>query len=116
MVSVPIIGLIGVLGPRLLALFGEEYREGYWILLVLLVGSGFNALAGPIGTVVNVNGQERMSRNVMVWSSLGYLAAAPSALYVWGAEGAAVSWTLVTIAWNATLWLKVDYSSRARLD
>lgn len=108
-VSVPIVGALAILGPYILAMFGSEYRSAYSILIVLLIGSSANALAGPIGTIVNVNGQEAMSRNVML-ASAGVLLFVSLVLgSAWGAVGIAWSWSLVTVAWNFALWRRVDY-------
>jgi O-antigen/teichoic acid export membrane protein len=49
--------LIVLFGDELLALFfGDQFREGYWVLLLLATGQIGNLLAGPCGLVLKMTG------------------------------------------------------------
>jgi O-antigen/teichoic acid export membrane protein len=111
-ITVPIVAGLAAFGSWILSTFGQDYREAWPILVALLLGSAVNALAGPIGTVVNVNGQERFGAKVMVWAAASYVALAVPVVYVWGALGGAIIWSMVTLGWNAVLWRGIRFESR----
>lgn len=106
--SAPIIATLALNRERILGAFGPQYEAASSILLILLVGTAANAVFGPIGTVVNVNGQERLSRNVMVTAAVVFVVADTVAAHTWGVYGAAWTWVIVTAAWNLTLWFTAD--------
>jgi O-antigen/teichoic acid export membrane protein len=112
--TLPTVLLLGAISMPLLSTFGTEYEAAWPVLVVLLVGSGVNALAGPIGTVVNVNGQERFSGATMTAFAALYVVAAPLGVVLWGAIGCAVVWASVTALWNLALWIGTDYGRSNR--
>jgi len=108
--SLPIAAVIGIFGNPVLRVFGADYAEAKPILLILLTGVVVSGIFGPVGTVVHVNGQERLSRNVMLFATSGFIICLYPATLLWGAIGAAATWAVATAAWNIALWTKVDYS------
>jgi O-antigen/teichoic acid export membrane protein len=53
-------------GNFLLQLFGEEFKEGYWVLVILLLGQLVNAATGSVGVFMNMSGRQRFVRNLIV--------------------------------------------------
>lgn len=115
LISSPIAVFAAIERTRLLRLFGHSYAHSSSVALVLLIGVTANAVCGPISLAVNVNGQERLSRNVLVISCLLFFIALPPAALMFGPIGAAVSWTTITIGWNITLWIFADFGVRTRV-
>lgn len=52
--SLPVIIFMIVFSKDLLLFFGEEYIVGYSVLYILLIGNVFDALAGPVGALLNM--------------------------------------------------------------
>jgi O-antigen/teichoic acid export membrane protein len=108
--SVPVVLLLVAAREPLLRTFGESYDQAAGLLMILLIGAAANAAFGPIGTVVNVNGQERVSRNVMLSAAVAFVPAVAFSTHLWGANGAAWAWVCVTVGWNTVLWVVTDFS------
>lgn len=116
--SLPVLLALVIAREPLVSSFGSGYAEASSLLLVLLVGTGANALFGPIGTVVNVNGQEKTSRNVMLGACAVFIPGSLAATAEFGMYGAALVSSVVTLLWNLALWRtvnfdKVQHESRA---
>lgn len=110
-VSVPLaIGLI-VFGRLILRLFGPEFAQGYYALVILTGGQLINALAGSVGLLLVMTNHER---DVIIAHglSLFVLLVLGSVLIPWwGIEGTAVARVSSLILWNVFLTFRV----RARL-
>jgi O-antigen/teichoic acid export membrane protein len=74
----------------LLALFGESFRHGRWILTVLMLGQFVNVGTGSVGYLLMMTGHEITMRNIIlltaVFNVLGQLLVIPT----FGAMGAAI--------------------------
>jgi O-antigen/teichoic acid export membrane protein len=101
-------GLIGIWvgAPYLLGLFGPAFAAQQWTLVVLAVGTAFQAAGGPAAAVLQLTGHESgyvpvVAANVLI-RLLGFLILIP-----WlGVLGAALSATLsLAIATIALNWL-----------
>ncbi|SHH26768.1 flippase [Clostridium grantii] len=54
LLSLPVIIFMIVFSKDLLGFFGEAYVYGYPVLFLLLIGNVFDALAGPVGALLNM--------------------------------------------------------------
>jgi O-antigen/teichoic acid export membrane protein len=54
LLSLPVIVFMIVFSKDLLGFFGEAYVYGYPVLFLLLIGNVFDALAGPVGALLNM--------------------------------------------------------------
>jgi O-antigen/teichoic acid export membrane protein len=98
--AVPLFGLaIAAPGP-LLAVYGSNYREAAWALIILTVAALLNALAGPVERALIMSGHVRleMASNVIAASILIGLALVLTPRY--GLTGAAVSALIYTVILN----------------
>ena len=58
--SLPLIVFFAFMATPVLELYGASFAaQGVWLLRLLVVGQLFNLMAGPIGNVLNMCGQER---------------------------------------------------------
>ena len=92
--------LIYIFGGRyILALWGEEFKAGYWVLIILSIGQFFNIATGSITSLLNMTGHEKLHGriclgflllnillNFILIQFLGILGAAISTGFVWIAE------------------------------
>ncbi len=90
-------------GPMLISIFGHEFAsdEAVLVLRVLALGTAFNALSGPVLTLMNMTGSERQARDIIVGA-----AAINIGLNAWlipshGIAGAAWATSITTVLWNA---------------
>lgn len=88
--------------PLLLGLYGDEFRAGALVLVILAAGQVVNGATGPVGYLLNMTGHERTNARILAWVVLLHLAFCAPAILAFGPEGAAV----VTAALGATknLW------------
>ena len=74
---------------------------------MLGVGQVVNAAAGPVGYLLNMTGHQDENARILAWVvGLNLVLAAP-AIYLWGALGAALATSLMTVAKNLWTWFAV---------
>lgn len=101
--SVVLIGGLAVLAQPLLHLFGSDFVEGHWALLVLLVGQLLNVSYACAGSTLSMTGHQRTV--ALVYGVIVLLNAILCffGAHFFGLEGAAVATALSMGAWN--IWL-----------
>jgi len=106
--------LVWLGAPHLLGLFGSHFVAQQWVLIVLAIGTAFQAAGGPAAAILQLTGHEReyvpvIAANVVL-RLIGFLILIP-----WlGVLGAAISAT-VSLA-LATIGLNVLCRKRTGLD
>lgn len=101
--TVPIALVIIVFNDYILQLFGEEFLEGKWALIILTVGQMLNALTGSVGILLSMTGHQRFVRNV-VWGVLIINVGLNFWLIpLWGIAGAAVATAISLALQNAVM-------------
>ena len=104
LLTVPAILFLVVFSTTILGLlFGPEFREAWPILLVLCLRTGFNAIAGPVGLMLNMLGHERETLRGVRLSLLCNVVLAIVLVPMLGALGAALSSTCATVVFNVLL-------------
>ncbi|WP_040281409.1 flippase [Psychroserpens damuponensis] len=77
----PLIIFLIVYNQPILSVFGEEFKLGGQVLILLLIAQVINISTGSVGMMLNMTGLERVSRNnsiiVAVLSMTGYLLLIP---------------------------------------
>lgn len=89
-----------VLGREILDLFGPEFRAGYTALLILCAGSLVNALAGPVGSLMTMTGQQTTAAVILGVNAAANVALSAILVPRYGVEGAAVATAVTTAGWN----------------
>jgi O-antigen/teichoic acid export membrane protein len=94
-------------GPGLLAWFGAEEGAASTTLRILLIGAAFNAVSGPVLTLMNMTGAERRARDIVAVSAVLNLGLNVLWIPRFGIVGAAWATTLSTVLWNgwAMVWV-----------
>lgn len=86
--------------------FGKEFLAGSQVLYVLLVGQIVNCLFGPVGLLLNMTGNEKVTLRITVYVFLVSIPASIALVYYFGVLGASVALALTLIAWNVAAWKK----------
>ncbi|MBB4369385.1 O-antigen/teichoic acid export membrane protein [Bradyrhizobium sp. cir1] len=96
--------LIWVGGPHLLNLFGPHFAAQHWVLIVLAIGTAFQAAGGPSAAILQLTGHERIYVPVVAANValrlVGFLVLIPWLGVLGAAISATVSLALATIALN----------------
>ena len=93
-------------GPLVLAAFGDAFRDGQNIVLILALGQLFNAATGPVAGLLNMTGHHDQYARITTTISVLNLIGNVPAVILWGIHGAAaVTSTLIAVqnlwAWHA---------------
>jgi O-antigen/teichoic acid export membrane protein len=96
--------LIWIGAPYLLGLFGPHFAAQQWVLIVLALGTAFQAAGGPSAAILQLTGHEReyvpvVAANVVL-RLIGFLVLIPWFGLLGAAISATVSLALATIALN----------------
>ena len=106
--SLPIISSLVIFGYWYLSLFGSEFTQGNYALIILCVGQIVNLSTGSVGLLLNMTGNERYTSISRVSSTV--LNVVLNALLIprWGLEGAAIATAGSSILLNLenTIWVR----------
>jgi O-antigen/teichoic acid export membrane protein len=99
------VGAFAVFGRQALAVFGDEFKTGYWVLLLLAVAHLVHAAAGPVTALLSVTGHQRRCLPVFACALGGTVLLIALLVPSFGMEGAAASVLFVTVGWS--IWLHI---------
>lgn len=100
LLSIPIFVITLIFPEFLLGLFGDEFIAGKQVLIILGIGQFFNALAGSVISVLNMTGQEKTAKNIIVSSTIINLILNLILIPKLGILGAGIATGVTTILWN----------------
>lgn len=107
-VSLPAILLLVVFGESLISfLFGPEYLDAYPLLVVLCAGQVVNVLAGSVGLVLNMTGNEKRALRSLFIALIVQLLLLMILIPVHGSLGAAIAMSVGLIFWNLLMAIDV---------
>ena len=95
--------------PFLLAFFGEEYRAGAWVLIILASGQLANCLSGSVGILLQMTGHQLMYQRIMIAGLLVNIALNIFLAPIFGIEGIAFATFASILTWN---FLGIYYCKR----
>jgi len=81
-------------------LFGYEFSQGKEALVILAIGYFVNAASGPIGYFLNLTGEQKVFRNIVLVASCLNLALNALLIPKWGMTGAALATMVSMVSWN----------------
>lgn len=91
-----------VWGREILSIWGSEFENAYYILIVLSIGQFFNIATGSVSTILNMCGYERLHSLISLFFLVISLALFFIAIQLWGVFGLAISLSIITILKNFT--------------
>lgn len=68
--SLPVFVLIGCFPSFLLSIFGPEFREGTFALLMLTSGQLISAISGSVGSLLQMTGRQKLYQNIIVFATV----------------------------------------------
>jgi O-antigen/teichoic acid export membrane protein len=107
-IVLPLAGLIALLSPWLLSVFGEAFRVAVPILLLLLLGRVINVMAGPVEVVMMMLRHVGAFKSYTMAAILLHLVLSVVLTSRFGAMGAAVSTCLATALISFLCWRFVN--------
>jgi len=93
-----------------MSFFGESFRSGASVLMILTVGQAVNVICGPVGYFLIMSGQEKTMRKIAIISALVLAVGAIILIPSYGAMGAALASALSLITFNLIMALFVKTS------
>lgn len=97
--------VIVVSGKQVLGLFGEDFVDGYWALLILVAANLFAGAIGPVVQLLSIAGHEKSCAAIFACALAVQVIANIVLVPLLGIVGAALAVLAVTILW--TTWLYV---------
>ncbi|RLD45107.1 MAG: flippase [Bacteroidetes bacterium] len=105
---VPLI-IFMIAGKFILGIWGTEFTEAYWILVILSIGQFVNIATGTVGVILTMTGNEKIQSKISLVSLSLYLLLMPILIKLLGVNGAAIATAIVLIGENIA---KVIYVKR----
>ena len=96
--------MFGFVGKFLLGIFGQEFVQGYWLLIILAVAQLVQAAVGPVARLMSVSGHQDRCLVVFVVALLILVALVTVLVPLFGATGAAVAALIDMAIW--ALWMR----------
>lgn len=103
--TLPFLLLFLVAGTSLLTLiFGDEYAEAFWPLIILCVGQSFSSFFGLNGTLLTMSGREWIALSGLAVSTVVNIGLNWVLIPAYGVQGAAMATGISIATWNLCLW------------
>ncbi|MCP4369690.1 MAG: flippase [Deltaproteobacteria bacterium] len=112
LVTVIIVMFFLFYGRDILALFNKKFVSGYPAFLILMIGQLGNALAGSVGILMTMTGNQKTASKVIGMSAVANIILNAILVPLFGMIGAAIATASTTILWNIILirfvWQKLS--------
>ncbi len=101
--SLPFMVMFLVFGEFFLRLFGPEFTVGYWALFYLCIGKFMSSIAGSVGYLLQMTGNQKTFQNVIFFALVINLILSIILIPSMGLMGAAIAKCIAIVFWNVTL-------------
>jgi O-antigen/teichoic acid export membrane protein len=98
--ALPIMAVIFLFPSFILGIFGEEFKTGFYALIILTVGQFINAISGSVVSILQMTGKEKVFQNIMVIATLLNVVLNAVLIPRYGIIGAALANMLSMSLWN----------------
>lgn len=96
-----------IFGNHILGYFGEEFKIGFWCLIILTLAQLFNVFVGPVGNILSMSNFEQLVLKSMIISTIINLILNLTLIPLYGINGAAISTAVGMAIWNLILFILV---------
>ncbi len=100
LITLPITFVIILFHAQLLSLFGIEFMEGSYVLIIISISTFINALSGNVDQILYMTGHQRILLKINILSFIISVAANLLLIKFYGINGAAVAILLATLFLN----------------
>lgn len=97
-----VVGIILGFHQFFLGIFGAEFKQGFWVLLLLCIGQLVAAFFGSVGVVMQMIGKQRVYQNMVLIALVVNLSLNFILTPLYGGEGAAMA-TIVSVLFSTGL-------------
>jgi len=98
-----------ILNENLLSIFGQEFVQGKFALIFLVIGQMINSMTGSVSVFMNMTGQQKVLKNTFILALLLNIILQVIFIPIYGIEGAAVANMTGIIAANLIPAIYVHY-------
>lgn len=111
--TLPVLAVLVAFPGFFLGIFGEEFRGGAGVLLLIAAGQFVNACCGSVGTFLQMTGHHRAFQNILLIACAVDVVAALALIPVFGVLGAAAAHLLAEVCWNvvAALYIRRQFGA-----
>lgn len=95
LIASPILLIFIIFPDVILSLFGEEFKNGERVLIILAIGQFINVITGSVGYLLMMTGHERLVRNVLFYSAVLGVVLCNFLIQYFGVIGAAIAATII---------------------
>lgn len=99
-ISLLVFILILLFAETILSIFGDAFKEGKTILIILSIGQLFNCLSGSVGVILQMTGNQKTYRLIMLYALLLNLILNLILIKPYGVIGVAIATASSMIIWN----------------
>lgn len=85
-------------------LYGSDYIKGYEPLLILMLGNFFNIAVGPVGILLSMTNNEKITFKIMLLGGVINILSNIVLIPYYGMYGAAISSLISSVVWNFTMF------------
>ena len=94
---------LAVFGKWILTLFGDSFKDGYPIMLILIFSKLISILTGPVGVLLNMTNQATLSSKIEMYSSATFILLCYMLVPTYGVYGAAIATAMAWIGRNVIM-------------
>jgi len=91
---------IFLFAEQIMSLFGDGFKDGAVILMILGVAQFVNVACGSVGYLLMMTGNEKVLRNICLTVGLLNICLAVILVKIYGAVGVAIASVIAMLAWN----------------
>ncbi|MDX2369620.1 MAG: flippase [Colwellia sp.] len=108
----PILIFLLIFGKYILGIFGDEFEEAYFILVILIVGQMVNSFSGSVGYFLNMTGNQLAYQKVVLFGMFINVVLNMVLIPSYGLIGAAIATSISLALWNllALLFMKQKFN------
>lgn len=99
--SIVVLGII-IFKNQILNIFGEEFFIATSALIILCFGQLFNAICGPVGSILQMTGHQRIFQNILFIAFLINISLNLILINPYGINGVAIATAFSLVFWNVT--------------
>lgn len=102
-------------GNWILSIWGEEFVEAYWILIILGFGQLVNLSTGALGIILIMTGHEKTQRNISICFMMIFLILSFTIIPIYGALGASIASATTVLGINITKLIYVKKNTKINI-
>ncbi|MBE9526404.1 MAG: polysaccharide biosynthesis C-terminal domain-containing protein [Proteobacteria bacterium] len=108
-VVIPLGFILVFWGEWILGMFGDGFKSGFIVLIILTIGQIINAMFGSVGMILNMSGHEKYTARWLAVIAVINIMLNVFFIPIWGMYGAAISSIISTVLWNSLLlWTVIN--------